>query len=380
MESKLRVLLYTPTNARAVDLQSVLELFVKMGHEVHLLSQLPEGPLHRNVKPMGVHTHSFVAGSSGMVSYYRHAKYLARFIKKHRIDVVFAHLQAAGLATGIARKLTTFNWYYVRHNTDEHKLQKSRNAAWINYFTNKLAPAIIAPSEKVYRYLVETEKINPVKIIRINYGYNFSQYLLSDKTGNAAEIRAQYPCRMLLVSVARLIPVKRHMLMFDVVERLRKEGADIKMICLSDGPFRNELQQYINDHELDKAVFLLGARSNVFDYLEAGDVFFHLSATEASNSAVKEAGYCKKTAIVCNDVGDFDDYIENGINGFIADKQQPVELSLAAIRKLYNNPGLAQQMGQALHDKIVKEFAIENVAPLYEKLFRQLNGKKRQSL
>lgn len=369
----MRILIYTPTNSRAVDLQSVMELFCQMGHEVHLLSQLPEGALHKNVQQFGVRTHSYKIGVTGFAGYFKHARHLAWFIRQHKIDCVFAHLQAAGLAAGIARKWVKFTYYYVRHNTDEHKLQKSRNASIINFLTNKLAKKIIAPSEKVYNYLVSEEKISKSRLVRINYGYNFSQYLQSDRQGDAAAIRSQFPCRMLVISVARLIPVKRHQVMFDVIRRLKEEGADIKMICLSDGPSKESLDQYIREQSLQDCVFLLGAKPNVFDYLEAADVFFHLSETEASNSAVKEAGYCRRTSIVCNDVGDFDDYIQDGVNGFIASKKDPAEQSVAALTKLYNEPGELTRMGDNLHRTIITEFSIENVAPLYKSILEGNN-------
>jgi len=45
-DEEMRILVYISTNARAVDLQSVRELFVKIGQNVWLLSQLEQGPLH----------------------------------------------------------------------------------------------------------------------------------------------------------------------------------------------------------------------------------------------------------------------------------------------------------------------------------------------
>lgn len=364
----MRILVYTPTNARAVDLQSVMELFSGMGHEVHLLSQLPEGPLHKNVKQYGVQTHSCIIKHTGIFFYYKHAKFLARFIRMHKIDMVFAHLQGAGLAAGIARRLTRFAFFYVRHNTDEHILQHSKNAAFINSLTNKLAKKIIAPSEKVYRYLIINEKISPSKILRINYGYNFSQYLQTDKTGIAIDIRRQFECKMLVASVARLIPVKRHLLMFEIIKRLRDKNFDIKMICLSDGPFRRALQDYIDENGLQDNIFLLGSKNNVFDYLEASDIFLHLSATEASNSAVKEAGYCKKLAVVCKNVGDFDDYIVDDVNGYILNKENPVPEGEKVLTDLYSNPDKIKQLGDAMQKKILTEFDIQRVKDKYAEL------------
>jgi glycosyltransferase involved in cell wall biosynthesis len=256
----------------------------------------------------------------------------------------------------------------VRHNTDEHLLGRNRNAIFVNRMVNSIAPKIIAPSEKVYKYITEVEKISPRKITRINYGYNFNQYLETDKTGQAKSIRQQFPARLLLVSVARLIPAKRHLLMFEAISVLLKQGYDIRLICIGSGPLKESLEDHLTKNNLTEKIFLPGPKTNVFDYLEAADVFLHLSETEASNSAVKEAGYCRKPVIVCPDVGDFSDYVQHGVNGFLVKKDDPVPETVEAISFLYNNPGTIDTMGQKLFETVTEEFSINKVAGLYEKI------------
>jgi glycosyltransferase involved in cell wall biosynthesis len=328
--------------------------------------------LHKNAASLGVKTFSAgMTNNTGLSAYFKNTRFLIRFIKKNKIEFVFAHLQGAGLAAGIARYFTKFKLVYVRHNTDEHKLPVNRKAAMVNKLANRLAPKIIAISGIVERYLINVEKINPAKLLRINLGYNFNEYLKTDRTGNAPDIRREYPARMLLISVARLIPVKRHLLMFEVVKELLKEQMDIKLVCLSEGTFRDQLQAYIDTNNLGDYIFLLGAKRNVLDYFEAGDLFLHLSGTEASNNAAKEAGYCSRLSIVCKGVGDFEDYIEDGVTGYLVDKDNPVDQSIAILRDLYNHPDKLKKMGDSIRKKVIDEFDIQNVKPLYEKLLAE---------
>ncbi|MET0636011.1 MAG: glycosyltransferase family 4 protein [Chitinophagaceae bacterium] len=367
----MKILVYTPTNARAVDLQSVIEYFAGRGHETFLLSQLRRGALHANVEKYNVQAFGTDSDKGdGLKFYIISMVRLFSFVRKHRIEVVFAHLQGAGALAGLVSWLLPFKLYYIRHNTDEHILSGNRNATIMNRITNKVVGTIIAPSEKVFRYITGVEKIDPSRIIRINYGYNFKQYLETDRTGNSCELRSQYNCQMLIVSVARMIPVKRHYLMFTAVRALIDKGYDIKFVCLGDGPLRSSLESYIAENDLGHHIFLTGAKSNVFDYLEAADVFLHLSATEASNSSVKEAAYCCKPAIVCHDVGDFDDYLESGINGYLVDKDDPVPAATAALAELYSDLGKARRLGYELKKKVLSEFDINNVSPAYDSLLQ----------
>jgi glycosyltransferase involved in cell wall biosynthesis len=173
---------------------------------------------------------------------------------------------------------------------------------------------------------------------------------------------------MLLLSAARLIPVKRQLEAFQVVKMMVAEDMDVKLICLSDGPYKSVLEKYIADNNLGANIFMLGAKRNIIDYMEASDLFLHLSESEASNNAVKEMGYCRKTAIVCNDVGDFDDYIENGVNGYIVDKANPIEPAFKILKELYGDQAKLSALGNNLYSTIIREFSIDNVAPLYDKL------------
>lgn len=367
----MRILIYSPPNSRAVDQQSVMELFTNEGHEVFLLTHLPKGDLHANVEQYGVKTFSCGFGTHGVMSYYKHVKFLMKFIRQHKIDVVFAHLQSAGLVSGIASRFRRFRLFYIRHNTDEHILSKNKNAIIVNWLTNKIVYKIIAISNRVSRYLQGPDHVKAERVVRINLGYNFESYLKTDKLGTASQIRQEYPAKLLLLSAARLIPVKRQMEAFQVVKRLVSEGMDVKLLCLSDGPYRPVLEQYIIDNNLQANIFMMGARKNIIDYMEACDLFLHLSESEASNNAVKEMGYCRKTAIVCKDVGDFDDYIRNGVNGYTVDKDNPVEPSYNILKELYGDDAKLAELGNNLHSTIIREFSIENVAPLYDKLLTE---------
>ncbi|MBC7947575.1 MAG: glycosyltransferase family 4 protein [Chitinophagaceae bacterium] len=370
----MRILIYSPPNARAVDLQSVMEIFVKKGYEVYLLTHMAKGDLHQNVEKYGVKTFGAGFNANGASAYLQHVKYLVKFVREHKIDVIFAHLQSTGLISGIARKLTPFKLFYIRHNTDEHKLEGSRNAIVINWLANKAVSKIIAISNKVSRYLIDVEKIDPSRVVRINLGYNFESYIHTDRKGVAADIRREFPAKMLLLSAARLIPVKRQMLVFETVKKMVEEKMDVKLLCLSDGPYRPTLEAYVRDNGLQDNIFLLGSKKNIIDYMEATDLFVHLSESEASNNAVKEMGYCRKTAIVCNDVGDFDDYIVNGVNGYIVDKTNPVEPAFRILKDLYHAPEKLKPIGDKLYETVVREFSIENVAPLYDKLLNPVKN------
>jgi len=364
------VLIYFPYNQRTVEQQSVMELLVKKGHSVFLLTLSPKGYLHDYVKKIGVYASaSPVPESNSFLSIFRNAKYLLQFCSRHNIDVIFSHQQLCMLPLIFARPLLKTKNYYFRHNTDEDYHSNSLKAGILNRGINFFTRNFIAPSDVVYDYLVNSEKVNPNKIRRINYGYNFNQY---DKPNLrvAKEIRKQYQCDLLLVSIARLVPAKRHEYMFEVINQLVKKGINIKMICLGDGMIKKKLLTWIVENNLSDNIYLLGNKNNIFDYLAAADILLHLSETEASNSVVKEAGLIGKVVIACNEVGDFSDYIVNGVNGFLTAKDYPIDKSVSLIESLNKNRLSLSEIGNALKKTVIVKFSIENVSPLYDDLLK----------
>ena len=156
--------------------------------------------------------------------------------------------------------------------------------------------------------------------------------------------------------------------MFAAVKSLLEKGLDVKMICLGTGKDEAELQQWVKESALEANILFKGRRQEIFDYLVASDVLFHLSATEASNSVVKETGWVERTAVVCENVGDFSDYIIHGENGFLVNKENPLAESVEVLQLLYHDRALLKSAGKGLHDKVVKEFDINNLSKKYDAL------------
>jgi len=98
-----------------------------------------------------------------------------------------------------------------------------------------------------------------------------------------------------------------------------------------------------------------------------------LSESEASNNTVKEAGYFEKPVIVCENVGDFSDYIVDGKNGFLLPKASPLQAFSDRTTKLYSDRESAAQAGKELKKTVMSSFDIEAVGQQYEALQQKLS-------
>ncbi len=363
----MNILIYSPGNLRAADQQAQAELLISLGHKVFLLTWLPEGILHQSFTALGatVASSSHVKGRS-VFFFIGQTRYLISFCKKNKIDFIFSHLQSNAVVAGMAKYFVKASCFYVRHNSDYFTLNSSLKSTFINKLANLLSPHIIAISNNVKQELIK-EGVAEKKILRINLCYNFAHYE-AEKYYNSVAIRKEYEADIVLVYIARLDALKRHTMAFEVIRQLSEEGLECRLICIGEGPYRQELEQWIASNGMHERIILKGFVSNVFDYLEAADMLLLLSYSEASSHAVKEAGICNKPVIVCKQVGDFEEYIVNYENSYLVNKENPIEETVVLLRHLSNNKNEIQAAGLRLYDAIEKTFGMENVKPQYQQL------------
>lgn len=364
----MRVLIYFPYNLRTVEQQSVMEMLVGKGHKVVLFTNCERGYLHEYIEGKGIITEWMDNGARNKLANF---KKLKNVLKKHEIDVVIAHQQINALIAGLLCKRKKIPLIYIRHNTDEDYQLNSIKAKWYNKLINFITPVKVAPSSVVEKFWIEKEGVSSKQIHRINYGYDFKQYEQPVHT-QIEKIKETFPTQLRIVSIARLVPAKRHQLMFAIIKRLTEHRINCKFICLGSGPMENELKEKVISMGMENHIFLLGRKENVFDYIAASDVFMHLSSTEASNSAVKEVALCKKPVLVCKGVGDFDDYIVNNENGFLLSKEKPEEDAFTILKAIAENKIDKQVVGENLFKTVTTIFDIKNVECMYEELLNQV--------
>ena len=366
----MNILIYgTASGTRSADQQGQAELLQGLNHRIFLLTHGKKDVLHRNFEAMGAATFSSAHKKGrSFVFFLRQCNYLIGFCKQYQIDAVFCHGISNAVIGGMAKTFVKTKFIYVRHHTDEFSVLDDKKNIFLSRLANRLSKNVIAISQKVKYFLLE-EGVPPKKIFRINLCYNFDDCLNSDVKGDPADIRNSVDVDFLLLSIARLVPSKRIFAAFEVVKNLRETGFKCGLIVIGSGEMAGELLQWIEDHHLEKYIKLVGFRANVIDYLKAADMLIHPSYSEASNQVVKEMGLQKKPVIVCNDVGDFDDYLVNGVNSIVVDKEHPIQPMTKAIASLINDVETRNTIGAALYKTVFSKFSIEAATPDYIKLF-----------
>jgi glycosyltransferase involved in cell wall biosynthesis len=217
------------------------------------------------------------------------------------------------------------------------------------------------------------QEINPPKNELFFYSYLLTTYAIEVRADllfnlyekvnpqNVKLIREEHAAEVLLLTACRLTKFKRPQLAIRLVKSLIDRDCDAKLIILGKGEMVDELQQLIKELNLGDRVFMKGYVGNVLEFMQAADYLVHPSVLDSSCVAVKEAGLVQLPPIVCRGIGDFEDYLIDGENGFLVNPNHFVDESTDVIVKSYQEKGQLETIGGNLKRSVLELFDVDTL-------------------
>lgn len=125
------------------------------------------------------------------------------------------------------------------------------------------------------------------------------------------------------------------------------EGAGIRAVIAGDGQERPHLEALINHHRMQDRVSLAARLSDeaVLDHYARCRAVVFPPVREDYGFVTAEAFASRKPVVTCIDSGGPAELVIDGINGFVTEAN-PSAMA-RALRRLLDDPALAEQMGQA---------------------------------
>jgi glycosyltransferase involved in cell wall biosynthesis len=232
--------------------------------------------------------------------------------------------------------------------------------------TNYLAYRFIVVSEKARQHMIDEDGIPARKVMHIKLAYDFSLYP-QPSPASVERLRSKAGNNFVLLTVG-LQTLKRPLISLSILKSLSLKGVSAVLFLLGRGDAESELKGQIERDGLADRVFLEGYVNNVMDYLGMADILIHPSITEASCVIVKEAGISQVPAIVVKGVGDFDEYMVNGDNGYLFEAGSFATDAVDTIAKLAENKIETKRLGANLNKTVRQYFSIDQIASQYEPL------------
>lgn len=358
----MNILFYYPSHKRTIPIHVPLLALKEKGHNVKVLTTTERGEIHKFYEANSIE--AFAAPTFVGIKLFRlirNVRNLVAFCRQNKIDVIHSHLQQANIISVLASFFLKSRLVVFRHHCKYHHLspndhlKPSRNEIIADWIINRLAKRIVVPAESIKKVMIIRENVRPNKIKVIRYMYPIDQYL---KPGHMVDMPFEKP-RLTVMILSRMTKYKRHQIALEGLVQMLREGFDIQVMLMDNGPEYLKLKAFVKEKGLMNRIHFLGFQQNILDYISCANVLIHPSLTDASSSAVKEAGLVEKIVMVCNGVGDFNEYIQHEQNGLLLNPADFKADMISWLKKIYNNPEEYTSFGSKLKKAIQDHYGFD---------------------
>ena len=120
-------------------------------------------------------------------------------------------------------------------------------------------------------------------------GIDCDRFRYSEEKRNEIRERFGFTDEIVLGHVGRFDEQKNHLFLIDVLNKIRNCGVNTKLLLLGDGNLRREVETKVKMLGLTDSVVFAGVVSDVYNYLNAMDVFVFPSVYEGLPLTLIEA-------------------------------------------------------------------------------------------
>ena len=180
-----------------------------------------------------------------------------------------------------------------------------------------------------------------------------------------------HPAPFQIFYVGRLTPVKGVHVLIAAVDRLLKEGRNVRLRLIGDGPERRKLEADVERRDLGSRVVFEGRihTDQVRALLNDADVFAMSSFAEGVPVVLMEA-MSMMIPCVAPLIGGIPELIRNGIDGLLVPPSNHEELA-RAIALLMDDPTLRRRLGEAGRKQVLERYNLNRNTARLASVFRQ---------
>lgn len=301
---------------------------------------------------------------------------LASFLRKRKIDLVYANCVRAEMSIGLAARLCGIpSLLYIKGELINPIIDRISFA-----LANKILFFCEENKNDKYPRLVKYYK-NKIDILQIGMD-PAAIYALDarDKSHLKKELNID-PERINVVVVAQLYRPKGQHLVLEALNRLVKDFPTIKLYFLGDHvieeyrSYRTELEAYVSKNNLEENVVFTGWRRDALDIVSLMDLLIHPSLAEGFGRAVLESMAVGKP-IIASRLGGLREAIEDGVNGYLVTPGNVNEIE-QRWRELLLDPGLRKRMGIAAKKTVFEKYLIDDkvdrLAGIWSEMAQKIN-------
>lgn len=218
---------------------------------------------------------------------------IEKFLKRNHYDIVHIHYTTPLRAFYLKAAKKAGVPVRIYHSHSAEVSGKSNIKLMIyNYckkVIDKYATDFFACSEAAAKWIFSENTLESKKVKVIHNGIDTDRFSFKKEIRDKVRINLKLSDEFVLINTGRFTEQKNQMFLIDIVNELKKNGENVKLFLLGDGPLKEQCQEKVNKLELNDVVYFLGVKTNVEDYLFAADCYVMPSLYEGLPVAGVEA-------------------------------------------------------------------------------------------
>ena len=293
---------------------------------------------------------------------------LARFVRKHEIEIVHAHMaRDYSLVAYAARRNRATKFVVTRHVLFPlNRLHRQTLAR---------AHRVIAVSNAVAMELRNERLTSDDRIIVVHNGIDtdrFARVLTGFDRADFLRRKGLSPDALLVGTIGELRTLKRHDDFIRAAAIVARQFPQTHFMLAGvdtspSGEVRKQLEQLVTELHLNDRFHFLGWLDNAEELLAALDVFVSASETESFGLAIAEA-MAAGTAVVATATEGATEVIEDQEAGLLVPIADPTRLA-EAITTLLTNEGQRKQLGTRAQHEVASRFSLQRMVEAIEQIY-----------
>jgi len=281
-------------------------------------------------------------------------KHLRKLIKQLAPVLVCSHSSKAGFLARLAARAENIPAIYTAHgwSFSESVPPISRYFySWLERMASSWGARIICVSDYDRELALRKRVGNEETLVTIHNGLpnsDISQFAREDSIGVPR-----------VVMVARFAPPKRQDLLLLAVSALRKEGMELRLDLVGDGPMMERAKALSRELNMNNMVRFLGDREDVARCLGRADIFVLLSDREGFPMTILEAMRAG-LPVLAHDVGGIREAVNDGETGYLVAYGDFRSL-VSKLKLLLENRDLRVRMGETGRRRFSGAFTIDRM-------------------
>ncbi len=346
------------------------------GHLVHFIAF--RKPARLNLRQKNVFFHEVRYAEYPLFEYAPYESALTSQIVSvalsEKLDLLHVHYAIPHAATAyMAKQILAQKGYNLPiittlHGTDISLVGRDRSYEPVVTFSINQSDRVTAVSESLRQETIKHFDINR----KIEVIPNFVN-LKGKRTNSDPVKRIDFASddEKILIHVSNFRKLKRVQDVIKVFELVSRQ-LSARLLLAGDGPERTAMESLTEELHISHKVKFLGNQENIEKLLSVSDLFLIPSEHESFGLSALEAMLCR-VPVISSDIGGLPEINLNGETGFVCPVRDVEAMAGKAI-KILQDKNLHERMRENAFQH-AKNFDLEKIVPLYEKLYNEIISK-----